>query len=177
MANHRMLSNRITGSAAFLQMPLETQALYFHLCVKADDDGVVEAYPILKILGVADDSLKILVSKDFVYPLNQELVLYVVNWLEHNKIRPDRLVKSIHRNLLLTALPNVEVVDPKPRADTKVLPRQNDWTSSGRRKLSEVKLNNTGSNEPLNANAIRESGDIGALMAKTRRELKERGVI
>lgn len=172
-----MLSNRIVEGASFLQMPLETQALYFHLCCKADDDGIVEAYSVLKTLGVADDSLKLLVGKNFIYPLNQELVLYVVNWLEHNKIRPDRLVKSIHRELLVRALPDVLLIDPKPRADTKVLPRQNNWTSTGRHKLSQVKLINTGSNEPLNANTPRKSGDISVLIEKTSRELKERGVI
>lgn len=176
MANHRMLSNRIIGGAAFLQMPLETQALYFHLCCKADDYGVVEAYSVLKTLGVADDSLKLLVGKNFIYPLNQELVLYVVNWLEHNKIRADRLVKSIHRDLLLKAIPDVKLLDPKPRADTGVLPRQNHWTSTGRHKLSQVKLINTGSKEPLNTE-IRESGDISTLLEKTRGQLKDRGVL
>ena len=176
MANHRMVSNRIVETAQFLQMPLETQALYFHLVCKADDDGIVEAYPILKTLGVADDSLKLLVGKNFIYPLNQDLVLYVVNWLEHNKIRPDRLVKSIHRELLQKALPTVELVDPKPRADTGVLPRGNRWTSSGQQKVSQDKLN-IGTNVPLNANAPRKSGDISVLLEKTSRELKERGVI
>ena len=160
-----MLSNRITNSAAFLQMPLETQALYFHLCVNADDDGVVEAYSILKTLGTGDDSMRILVAKDFVYPLNQESVLYVVNWREHNSIRPDRLVKSIHRKLLKDALPGIQLVDPAPRADTKVLPRQNDWTSSGRHKLSQVKLredNNTG------LKAFSEGKPIGELIQERR---------
>ncbi len=177
MANHRMVSNRVIGSAPFLQMPMETQALYFHLCLKADDDGVVEAYPIMRTLGASDDSLKMLVAKNFIYPVNQELVLYVIDWLEHNKIRPDRLVKSVYREILLEALPKVQLLDVKPRADTGVIPRQNNWTSSGRRKLSQVKLINTGSNEPSNTE-IHTSGDsIGTLLEKTRGQLKESGVI
>ncbi len=48
MGQRRMFSNRIANSAKFLQMPAESQLLYFHLVLRADDDGIVEAYPILK---------------------------------------------------------------------------------------------------------------------------------
>lgn len=175
-----MLSNRIVGSAAFLQMPLETQALYFHLCLKADDDGVVEAYPVIKVTGVADDSLRILVSKNFVYPLDQDLVLYVVAWDEHNKIRPDRIVKSIHRDLLLKKLPNVKLIEPKPRTDVEDNSRRLRGPSTDG--LSKVKLSkdrNTASkrsSEPMNAGS-RASGNISDLLLKTRGQLKERGVL
>ena len=170
-----MLSNRIIGSASFLQMPLETQALYFHLVCKADDDGVVEAYSIIKTLGTTGDSLQILVAKNFIYPLNQEAVLYVVNWGEHNKIRPDRLVKSIYRPLLLTAIPSLQLDDPKPRVDVRDNSRRLvDSPRTAEVKLSQDKLNR--GKTPLNT-GIRASGDISLLMEKTRNELKERGVI
>lgn len=58
-----MLSLRITNSARFLQMPLTAHALYFHLALHADDDGVVESFPIIKITGAAQDDLKILLVK------------------------------------------------------------------------------------------------------------------
>jgi hypothetical protein len=49
MAQRRMLSLRIVDSARFLQMPLTAHALYFHLALHADDDGVdsfsKEVYP------------------------------------------------------------------------------------------------------------------------------------
>jgi hypothetical protein len=160
-------------------MPLETQALYFHLLRKADDDGVVEAYSIIKTLGITGDSLQILIAKNFIYPLNQEAVLYVINWLEHNKIRPDHLVKSIYRPLLKAALPNLELVEPRARSDVKDNSRRlmdSPRTVHGLPKLSQDKLN-IGTNVPLNANAPRKSGDISVLLEKTSRELKERGVI
>jgi hypothetical protein len=37
-----MLSLRIVDSVRFLQMPLTAHALYFHLALHADDDGVVD---------------------------------------------------------------------------------------------------------------------------------------
>jgi hypothetical protein len=48
-------------------------------------------------------------------------------------------------------------------------------------KIKEYKIKNTGSNEPKNANASpkihSEGASIGALLERTRGELKERGVI
>ena len=41
MADKRMFSKTIVDSDAFLDMPLSTQALYFHFGMRADDDGFV----------------------------------------------------------------------------------------------------------------------------------------
>ena len=60
-------------------MPPTTQNLYFHLIMNADDDGVVEAFPIMRMVGATEDDLKILMDKVFVYLLNDDLVAYVNN--------------------------------------------------------------------------------------------------
>lgn len=125
MAQRRMFSNKIIGSARFLKMPVDTQALYFHLALQADDDGIVEAYPILKMVGASEDNLKILAAKNFVTVLNEDLVSFIMDWTEHNKIRADRKVDSIYKPLLLQMLPNVSLIEPKKRADVQM-------TSSGR---------------------------------------------
>ena len=39
MAERRMFAMTIIDSDAFLDMPLSAQSLYFHLCMRADDDG------------------------------------------------------------------------------------------------------------------------------------------
>ena len=39
MAERRMMSKKIIDSDAFTEMPLSSQALYFHLLLRADDDG------------------------------------------------------------------------------------------------------------------------------------------
>jgi hypothetical protein len=90
MNNRRMFSNRIANSARFLQMPAETQLLYFHMVLRADDDGVVESYPLIKLLGLAPDNFKVLIAKGFVEILNDDQVVVIIEWLEHNKIRADR---------------------------------------------------------------------------------------
>ena len=117
MAIRRMFSQRITGSSRFLRMPISSQALYFHLGINADDDGVVEAYNILRYTGIAEDDLKVLVAKGFVKILNEDLVSYIVDWREHNLIRADRKVNSIYKDLLLQILPEIEVLAPRERVD------------------------------------------------------------
>ena len=114
-----MFSNRIANSARFLQMPVESQLLYFHLVLRADDDGIVESYPIMKLLGIAPDNLKILIVKGFIRVLNDEQVVVITDWIEHNKIRADRKVNSIYLPLLREKYPELPVIEPKPRKDVK----------------------------------------------------------
>jgi len=119
MAERRMMSKKITNSARFIKMPTDSQALYLHLCNNADDDGVVEAYSILKLTGIREDNLRVLASKEFIKVLNDDFVSYIMDWTEHNQIRPDRKVNSIYKDLLISILPDVELVEPTPRTDVK----------------------------------------------------------
>lgn len=119
MAKRRMLSNRITTTARFLKMPPSSQALYFHLCIHADDDGIVEAYPVMQSVGSNEDDIKILATKDFVKVLNDDLVTFILDWREHNMIRPDRKIDSIYKDLLLQIIPNANLVTPEARSDVK----------------------------------------------------------
>lgn len=112
-----MLSNRIISSAHFLKMPVSSQALYFHLCINADDDGVVEAWPIMQLGGFAEDDIKVLAAKGMVKVLNEDLVAYITDWREHNLIRADHKVDSIYKTLLLQIIPDAELVAPAPRSD------------------------------------------------------------
>lgn len=112
-----MFSMRIINSARFLRMPISTQALYFHLGLNADDDGIVEAYPVMQMIGCTEDDLKVLVTKKFVQVLNEDLVSYIIDWRENNRIRPDRKIDSIYHDLLLSINPDVELVESRPRAD------------------------------------------------------------
>lgn len=131
MAQRRMFSLKVINSARFLKMPVDSRELYFQLGLHADDDGIVEAYPILKLTGSSDDNLRVLVAKNFIKILNDDLVSFIVDWNEHNLIRADRKVDSIYKHLLLKIVPEAEIVEPKPRADTgKITGRQLDvnWT-------------------------------------------------
>lgn len=69
MASKRMFSLAVADTDLFLDMPSSSQALYFHLGLRADDDGFVASpKKIAKICGCGDDDLRILVSKRFILP-------------------------------------------------------------------------------------------------------------
>ena len=134
-----MFSKKIIDSARFLKMPISSQALYFHMGVRADDDGVVEGYNVMKMTGATEDDLKVLVAKGFVTVLNEDLVSYINDWKEHNLIRADRKVDSIYKDLLLKIVPEVQILEPKQRSDVKKKqssqsdgqPTDVQWTTSG----------------------------------------------
>lgn len=95
-----MISKTVTQTHRFLRLPLEAQALYFHLIQNCDDDGVVEAFPIIRMIGASEDNLSLLVVKRFVKPLNEEMVYFVVDFHEQNTVRKDRYTPSIYKDLL-----------------------------------------------------------------------------
>ena len=101
MAERRMLSKKIFQSRKFLMMPFEAQALYTHLILSSDDDGVVEAFPIVRMIGAKEDSLGLLVVKKFIIPLNDDMIYFITDFEEQNKIRADRVQPSRYRELLL----------------------------------------------------------------------------
>ena len=117
MAARRMFSQKIINSARFIKMPVSCQALYFHLGLNADDDGVVEAFGLMRMLGNSEDDIKILVAKGFVQVLNEDLVTYILDWGEHNLIRADRKIDSIYKDLLLKIIPEIKLIESKPRSD------------------------------------------------------------
>lgn len=135
MAERRMFSKRLISSSRFMKMPVSSRELYFHLGLNADDDGVVEAWNVLQITGASEDDLRVLMAKGFIVVLNEDLVSYITDWREHNKIRSDRKIDSIYKNLLLQIVPDAEPQEPKPRADTGKLTGgqmvDGQWTSNG----------------------------------------------
>lgn len=143
MAQRRMFSKSITNSARFLKMPTDSQNLYFHLGMSADDDGIVEAYSVLKITGSNEDNLRVLVAKGLIKVLNDDLVAFITDWHEHNLIRADRKIDSIYKNLLLRIIPDAELMEPRPRGDTKKLtgqPMDDQWTTNGQHRLGKDRL-------------------------------------
>ena len=145
MAERRMFSKRVVGSARFLKMPISTQCLYFHLGLNADDDGIVEAYTTIKQIGATEDDLKVLVAKGFCTVLNEDLVTYITDWRENNKLRADRKIDSIYKDLLLQMVPDADVQQARRRADLKPLaengrPLDVQGTSHGPHRLGEVRI-------------------------------------
>lgn len=133
MGNRRMISKTVTQTHRFLRLPLEAQALYFHLIQNCDDDGVVEAFPIIRMIGASEDNLGLLVIKQFVKPLNDEMVYFVVDFHEQNTVRRDRYTPSIYKDLLEQNAENL-ITDSD---DTTGKPLVNQTETTGKPNISK----------------------------------------
>ncbi len=96
MADKRMFSKQIVDSDAFLEMPLSTQALYFHLSMRADDDGFLNnASKIRKIIGASEDDMKLLILKKFVISFEGGVIV-IKHWRINNYLRNDRYHETVY---------------------------------------------------------------------------------
>ena len=103
MAEKRMFTMQIVDSDAFLDMPLSTQALYFHLNMRADDDGFVNnPKKILRMIGASDDDLRILLLKRFVIGFEEKGVIVIKHWRMNNYLRKDRYHPTQYQDELHT---------------------------------------------------------------------------
>lgn len=94
MAARRMFTDKIVESDAFLEMPLSSQALYFHYCMNADDDGFVNnPTRIQRMIGAAIDDDKVLVAKSFILPFESGIKV-IKHWRMHNLLRKDRYTET-----------------------------------------------------------------------------------
>lgn len=100
MAQRRMFSKKVTDTDTFLDMPLSTQALYFHLNMHADDDGFIDnTRTIQRMIGSSEDDRKLLIAKQFLLPFENGVVV-IKDWRVHNYIRKDTYNKTMYPNEL-----------------------------------------------------------------------------
>ena len=117
MAERRMFAKTIIDSDAFLDMPLSAQALYFHLSMRADDDGFINnPKKIQRMIGASDDDCKLLLMKRFVI-LFESGVIVIKHWKVHNYIQKDRYKPTIYQEekaMLLEKENSVYSENPNP---------------------------------------------------------------
>ena len=98
MAKRRMLLISIVESDKFYEMRPITQALYIHLCLKADDDGIVDSVrSVMRNLKAPITSYKRLVEDNYLTELDRGLIA-ITHWHLHNQIRKDRYVETVYRD-------------------------------------------------------------------------------
>ena len=97
MAERRMFAKTIIDSDAFLEMPTTSQLLYFHLSMRADDDGFVnKPKSLMRMVGCKDDDLKLLFVKKFLIPFESGVVV-IKHWKIHNYIRKDTYTETKYK--------------------------------------------------------------------------------
>ena len=97
MADRRMFAKTIIDSDAFLEMPHTTQLLYFHLSMRADDDGFINnPKNIMRMIGCKDDDVAVLIAKKFIIPFESGIVV-IKHWKIHNYIAKDRYKETKYK--------------------------------------------------------------------------------
>ena len=170
VAERRMFAKTIIDSDAFLDMPLSSQALYFHLSMRADDDGFINnPKKIQRMIGGSDDDLKLLIAKNFIIPFESGIVV-IKHWKIHNYIRGDRKKETVYPEemallevkdngayTLSSSLPAIESFD-----DTETA-RQKAYKESNLPYSFEYKIRQafTGRNCPICGAKMQEEIDNG----------------
>lgn len=114
-----MMSKKIIDTDNFLDMPQSTQCLYFHLLLRADDDGFIQSpKSIMRITGCKEDDLKLLIAKRFVIGFETGVIV-IRHWRIHNYVQSDRYSKSELPEAKQVELKNkvYEVVEPPMNTD------------------------------------------------------------
>ena len=89
-----MMSKSIIETDKFMDMPMSAQCLYFHLLLRADDDGfIVSPKRTMRSIGCTDDDMKILIAKSYVLAFESGVIV-VKHWRIHNYVKRDRYKQS-----------------------------------------------------------------------------------
>lgn len=127
MAEKRMFTQKIIDSDAFLDMPLSTQALYFHLNMRADDDGFINnPKRIQRTIGASEDDLKLLIAKRFVICFENGVIV-IKHWRMHNTLRKDRYNPTQYQEQLAL----LDVKDNNAYTEKDVPELATAWQPSG----------------------------------------------
>jgi len=109
MASKRMFSIDIVGSDAFMDMPIGSQLLYFHLGMESDDDGFIgNPKKVMRSVGCKDDDLKVLISKKFVLVFESGVIV-----IKHHRINNNWDSYNCKRTVYLEELAMLKVKENK----------------------------------------------------------------
>lgn len=127
MSTKRMFNVSVVNSDAFFDLALQAQALYFHLAMRADDEGFVEnPRTIRRMAGASEDAFKSLVSNGYLIEFPSGVVV-ITHWRIHNTIQADRKKETIYQKELrqLTVVDGLYKLLPETSAESAPL---EEWT-------------------------------------------------
>ena len=96
MAERRMLARTIIDSDDYLDLPFSAQVLYFHLSLRADDDGFIgNVKRVAKMIDCTEDDIDTLVKNGYLLAFDSGIVV-IRHWNVHNYIRKDTYKKTVY---------------------------------------------------------------------------------
>ena len=134
MAEKRMMSKSIIETDKFMDMPMSAQCLYFHLLLRADDDGfIVSPKRTMRSIGCTDDDMKILIAKSYVLAFESGVIV-VKHWRIHNYVKRDRYKQSSipeSKLIMLDENREYQYLEPKRnQSGTSLEPKRNQSGTS-----------------------------------------------
>ena len=142
MAERRMFSKQIIDSDAFLDMPPSTQALYFHLSMRADDDGFLNnPKKIMRMVGGQQNELEILIGKRFLIAFETGVIV-IKHWKMHNYIQKDRYKETqyLTEKAKLIVKDNKSYTEKSKELDTGCVQNVNTLDAQVRLELGKDRL-------------------------------------
>ena len=92
-----MFSLSVVDTDDFIDMPLSSRLLYYELGLRADDDGFLANWKkIIRMAGLSEDDMKVLIAKKFVIPFETGVIV-IRHWRLNNYIRSDRYNQTIYQ--------------------------------------------------------------------------------
>lgn len=96
MARKRMFDLEIINQDSFFDLPMDTKALYFLLGMEADDEGFVSPKKVLRLYGGTEDSLKVLIAKEYIIPFETGVIV-ITDWKRNNYIDKNKSKPTIYQ--------------------------------------------------------------------------------
>ena len=97
MARKRMFDLDLINQDSFYDLPMEAKALYFLLGMEADDEGFISPKKVLRLYGGNDDSIKILIAKNYLIPFESGVVV-ITDWNYNNYLQNSRVKPTIYQD-------------------------------------------------------------------------------
>lgn len=150
MAEKRMFTKSLIDSDAFLEMPLSAQALYFHLNMRADDDGFVNnPKRITDYVNASADDLRILLAKRYIIRFDSGVIV-IRHWRMHNTLKSDRYHPTEYQDeLALLCVKNKVYTERQQDSDAEPIPElpeptteppEPEWNQSGTKVEPQVRV-------------------------------------
>lgn len=152
----RMFNKAIVQTDVFLDMPLTTQALYFHLSMHADDYGFVSPKYVMRIIGANDDDLKLLIAKRYLLTFESGVVV-IKHWQVNNTIRKDRSHPTTYKTELDSLIFNEFGAYTERRTIIKTIEAVENATTKNRDKINNISNRQPNGNQMATENRIEEN--------------------
>lgn len=131
---------QIVDSDAFFDLPLSAQALYFHLGMRADDDGILNnAKSIARNIGATNKDFEILVSTKFIIAFDNGISV-IKHWKVNNYIAKDRYRETTYTDIKKTLKTKDNNVYTTSGDTERIQVVDTSYTQSSKDKNSEVKV-------------------------------------